>query len=63
MEGPTLVDILLGALPMLLLIGAWYFFMRRMAKTNPFQKEVLDEMKRQTAIHERIAVALEKRGG
>src|SRR5262245_55490701 len=29
-EGPNLGDILLGILPMLLLIGAWYFFMRQM---------------------------------
>ncbi len=28
--GPTLGDILLGILPMLLLIGAWFFFMRQM---------------------------------
>ncbi len=28
--GPTLLDILLGSLPMLLLIGAWFFFMRQM---------------------------------
>ncbi len=29
-QGPTLVDILIGSLPMLLLIGAWFFFMRQM---------------------------------
>ena len=29
-SGPTLMDILLGSLPMLLLIGAWFFFMRQM---------------------------------
>ncbi|MDX2235120.1 MAG: ATP-dependent zinc metalloprotease FtsH [Hyphomonadaceae bacterium] len=29
-NGPTLVDILIGSLPMLLLIGAWFFFMRQM---------------------------------
>ncbi|MBL8549408.1 MAG: ATP-dependent zinc metalloprotease FtsH [Hyphomonadaceae bacterium] len=28
--GPSLVDILIGTLPMLLLIGAWFFFMRQM---------------------------------
>jgi len=28
--GPTFGDILLGVLPMLLLIGAWFFFMRQM---------------------------------
>jgi len=28
--GPTLIDILIGSLPMLLLIGAWFFFMRQM---------------------------------
>src|SRR5262245_1760234 len=29
-QGPGLGDILLGILPMLLLIGAWFFFMRQM---------------------------------
>ncbi len=29
-QGPTLIDILIGSLPMLLLIGAWFFFMRQM---------------------------------
>jgi ATP-dependent Zn protease len=34
--GPTLGDVLLGILPMLLLIGAWYFFLRQMrAKSGP----------------------------
>jgi cell division protease FtsH len=28
--GPSLIDILVGSLPMLLLIGAWFFFMRQM---------------------------------
>lgn len=29
-QGPTLGDIALGMLPMLLLVGAWFFFMRQM---------------------------------
>jgi cell division protease FtsH len=29
-SGPTLGDILLGLLPMMLLIGAWYLFMRQL---------------------------------
>ena len=29
-SGPSIGDILLGVLPMLLLIGAWFFFMRQM---------------------------------
>jgi len=29
-QGPSIGDILLGVLPMLLLIGAWFFFMRQM---------------------------------
>lgn len=29
-QGPTLGDIVLGVLPMLMLIGAWFFFMRQM---------------------------------
>lgn len=34
-QGPTLADILMGMLPMLLLIGAWFFFMRQMQKKPP----------------------------
>lgn len=56
MNGPTLGDILLGLLPMLLLIGAWYVFMRRMGSGT-----YLAEMKQQTVVLERIAAALEKR--
>ena len=33
--GPTIADILLGVLPMLLLIGAWAFFMWKMQKKPP----------------------------
>jgi cell division protease FtsH len=32
-RGPTLGDILLGLLPMLLLIGAWFFFLRQMQRS------------------------------
>src|SRR5262245_13996031 len=28
--GPSLLDILIGSLPMLLIFGAWFFFMRQM---------------------------------
>jgi len=31
-SGPTIGDVILGILPMLLLIGAWYFFMRQMQR-------------------------------
>lgn len=63
MDGPSLGDMVTGALPLLLIIIAWYFFIRRIGRSTALQVEVLAEMKRQTAIHERIAVALEKRGG
>ena len=54
--GPGLGDILLAMLPMLLLIGAWYFFMRKMGSGSYGQL-----MQRQVDALERIAAALEKR--
>jgi ATP-dependent Zn protease len=56
MEGPTLFDIFLGLLPMLLLIGAWFFFMR-MQRGGDFGS--LEQRKVQAL--ERIAAALERR--
>lgn len=59
--GPTIGDIALGLLPMLLLIGAWYFFMRQMRNPGGYQAQCLDAMRRQSEALERIAAALEKR--
>ena len=55
-----LIDVLINWLPMLLLIGAWVFFLRRMNTGKGFQKDYIEEMRKQTAIFERIAAALEK---
>lgn len=54
--GPTFGDVLLALLPMLLLIAAWYFFMRQMRGSGYSQL-----MQRQVDALERIATALEKR--
>jgi ATP-dependent Zn protease len=56
MEGPTLFDIFLALLPMLLLIGAWFFFMR-MQRGGDFGS--LEQRKVQAL--ERIAATLERR--
>lgn len=64
MEGPTLLDIFLGLLPLLIIIAVagvfGRFFVRRMWK---YQNEWSDSMKRQADAMERIAAALEKRNG
>lgn len=54
-------DILLGLMPMLLLIGAWWFFMRRMNVTSGSPTEHFDLLRRQTEAPERIAKKLESR--
>lgn len=60
MNGPTLLDIVLGLVPLLVVIAAAYFIVRR-AVSGPHQKAVLAETKRQTLALERIATALEER--
>lgn len=61
MNGPGLMDILLSILPMLLLVGAWYLFMRKLSGSRSVQAQCLEEMKVQSAALERIAAVLEKR--
>lgn len=57
--GVDVGDLILGILPMVLLIAAWWFFMRKFsAARSPFYS--LQE--RQVAALERIAAALERRG-
>jgi ATP-dependent Zn protease len=53
-------DIALALLPMVLLIGAWWFFMQRMRSPkfhNAYQVQCLGFMRRQTEALERIAAA------
>ena len=54
-------DLLIAVLPMMLLIGAWWFFMQRMKSPTGYQGQCLDYMRRQTEALERIAGAIEKR--
>ncbi len=55
--GPTFESILISILPMLLLIGAWIFFMRRMNSSG----DIASLERRKVEALERIAVALEMR--
>jgi hypothetical protein len=60
---PDLINIVLNALPMLLLIGVWIFFMMRFRKggfNSKYQADYLEQMQRQSAALERIAAVLEK---
>lgn len=52
-------NVLIGILPMLLLIGAWFFFMRQMQGKNG--GDYMSLQRRQVEALERIAAALEKR--
>jgi ATP-dependent Zn protease len=54
----ALLEFVISWGPMLLFIGVWIWLMRRYSKG--FQSEVLEQMKLQTAIIERQAIATEK---
>ena len=57
-----LMNILFSVLPMLLLIGAWFFFIRRFTGPGSIQERQTNLSERQVRALERIADALEKRG-
>ncbi len=52
-------EILVAVLPMLLLLGAWFFFMKQMRGSGG--NDYLELQRRQVEALERIAAALEKR--
>jgi ATP-dependent Zn protease len=54
-------NILLGVLPMLLLVGAWAFFIRHATRPGSAQARQLEMSERQVRALERIADALERR--
>jgi hypothetical protein len=61
--GRDVVDILINWFPMLLLIGVWIVFLRRMGGgryMSPYQRDYIAISQRQIEVLERIAVALEK---
>ena len=60
MEDPSLLSILISWFPMFLLIGVWIFFMRK-TKLGSTNVGILEEMRRQNQILDRIATAIEKR--
>jgi ATP-dependent Zn protease len=63
--GHDVVDIFINWFPMLLLIGVWIVFLRRMQGggryMTQYQRDYMATAQRQTEILERIALALEKR--
>lgn len=57
----SLTDMLMSLAPILLLIGAWYVFMRMSTRAGgPYSKQ-MELTERQVRALERIADALEKR--
>lgn len=54
--GPSAFDLVIMVLPLVVILGVWYFFMRNSGGGY------LGLMKRQVEALERIATALEKRG-
>ena len=64
MEDNSLLAVLLNWFPMLLLIGVWIYFMRKMnmgTKRRGYFTEYLEEMRHMNQNLERIASVLEKR--
>jgi ATP-dependent Zn protease len=61
--GHDVLDIVINWFPMLLLIGVWIYFLRRMrgAPMTKYQKDRFDLTRRQVESLERIASALEKK--
>jgi ATP-dependent Zn protease len=66
----SVTKIFFDLLPIILLIGVWIFFMRRMSKAKPAIDTQLacmtaqvEETRRMNQTLERIAVALEERRG
>lgn len=61
--GHDVVDILINWFPMILLIGVWFYFLRRSTSGSwgQRQKEALEYQRRQAEALERIAAGLEKR--
>lgn len=61
--GLDVLGILINWFPMLLLIGVWIFFLRRMGGgryMSQYQRDYIAMAQRQTEVLERIAAALEK---
>lgn len=60
MEEPAIINNLISWIPMLILIGVWLIFMRKFRTTTDPNVEILEEMRRQREILERIEKAIEK---
>jgi ATP-dependent Zn protease len=60
--GHDVIDIFINWLPMIVLIGVWMYFLRRMrgGPYSKYQQESMDLTRRQVECLERIAATLEK---
>lgn len=60
--GHDVIDIFINWFPMIVLIGVWMYFLRRMrgGPYSKYQQESMDLTRRQVECLERIAAALEK---
>jgi len=61
MDGLSLLDVLLAVGPMLILVVAWFVFMRLFTGRGSAHQRQVALIERQVAALERIAAALEKR--
>lgn len=64
MDGKALFDVFINWFPMVLIFGIWMIFLRRLYRPGPgrvpaYMQPSLDELKKQTALLERIARGLE----
>lgn len=64
MNGDALLSILINWFPMILIFGVWLVFLRQMRRPGylpAYLQPQMEEMKKQTALLERIARDLETR--
>jgi nitrogen fixation-related uncharacterized protein len=61
-----LVEVLINWFPMLLLVAVWVIFLwwarRKGGYSTQYQRDYMDQMRKQTELLERVASALEKKG-
>ncbi len=65
-QTPVIIDVLVSWFPMLLLIGVWVYFMRRLGgggklTTSEYYEQFLREQKRSNEALEKILARLESR--
>jgi ATP-dependent Zn protease len=55
------VSLLINWFPMLLLIAVWIWVMRRFQGGTKYRRSYMEQVKKQTELLERVALALEKK--